>query len=373
MISKMYKREDKIIVEEYINAYVLPRKIADNGPGWGLGGVLDSSKQFVELSAYYGGWIDQGGYYDFNQYDIYDDTVIYMGLFFNHWGHFLVDLLPRLWYISSYPNVANKVKIAYIGEDKPAGNYLMLLNILGVKEEQLIHITKPTLFNKVIVPEYSCRPCIWYSDEYVNMYNTIVHNVLKDYQVPIHLKDIDKVYFSRAAFSKAQGTEFGEDMIEDVYKDNGYTILYPERLSLYDQIYIWNHANTIACLNGSIPLNLVFCMNENLHIDILNKTSALHLNPYLYLLMRNVKYNHIDVYIEPYKWVKTTLGSGPFLLSITKQFRDYLTINHMNNKYSVMNIYIHNCINIMKYTYRLINPMFRLKMLIYPLYKKIKG
>lgn len=204
------------------------------------------------------------------------------------------------------------------------------------------------------------------------MFNTIVDNALKDYQVSTHLLDTDKVYFSRTAFGKASGTEFGEDMIENIYKDNGYKILYPEKLSLYDQIYVWNHANRIACINGSIPLNLVFCKNKDMKLDILNKTSELHLNPYLYFLMRKVKYEHIDVYIEPYKWVKPTLGSGPFLLSVTQSFKEYLKVNNMNNKYSSLSIYIHNCMNIMKYTYQVINPIIRLKLFIYPVYKKIK-
>lgn len=371
-INNMHKKEDKVIYEEYDNGYILPRKMIDSVPRWGLGGVLDSSCQFVELSAYHGGWIDQGGYYNFDSDDTSDDTVIYMGLFFKHWGHFLVDLLPRLWFISSYPEISKKCKIAYIGEDKPSGNYLLLLNLLGIKEEQLIHITKPTQFKHIIVPAYSCRPCIWYTDEYVNMFNTIVDHALKDNQVTIHLINIDKVYFSRTAFGKASGTEFGEDMIESIYKDNGYTILYPEKLSLYDQIYVWNHAKTIACVNGSIPLNLVFCRNKDLKLTILNKTSVLHLNPYLYYLMREVQYEHIDVYIEPYKWNKPNLGSGPFLMSITSSFIDYLNKNNMNIKYSSINILMNNCMNMMKYTYKLINPVYRLKMFIYPLYKELK-
>ena len=371
-IKNMYKKEEKVIFEEYQNAYILPRLIKNDGSGWGLGGVLESSKKFVELSAYHGGWIDQGGYYDFDDFEENNEHVIYMGLFFKHWGHFLVDLLPRLWFVSSYPETAKKCKIAYIGEEKPDGNYLLLLNLLGIKEEQLIHITKPTLFNKVIVPAYSCRPCIWFTDEYVKMFDTIVKNALKDYIVPNNFKNIDKVYFSRTAFSKAKKTEFGEKMIEQVYKENGYNILYPEKLTLFDQIYIWNKAEHIACLNGSIPLNLVFCMNKNLKIDILNKTSAVHLNLYLYLLMREVTYNHIQVYLEPYKFFTSSLGSGPFLLSITSEFRDYLNANNLNNHYSIYTIYINNIVHFIKYTYYIVNPIHHMKMLIYPLYKRIK-
>mgnify|MGYP000243600874 CR=1 FL=1 len=68
----------------------------------------------------------------------------------------------------------------------------------------------------------------------------------------------EKLYFSRRKFGKAAATEFGEEYIEQCFNQNGYESLGPETLTLREQIYVWNHAEAIACMNGTIPLNVVF-------------------------------------------------------------------------------------------------------------------
>lgn len=366
-IDGMYKRKSKLIVKECNNAYILPRKYKKDGPGWGLGGVVDNNNNFIDLSSYHGGWIDQGGYYDFDEYSFIDETVIYMGLFFKHWGHFLVDLLPRLWYLARSSSSNENFKVAYIGEEEPDGNYLELFELIGINNSQLIRISTPTQFTKIIIPEFSCRPCIWFTDEYVAMFDKIVTNALKMVSVPDYLKNINRVYFSRTNLKKAKMTEFGEKLIENIYKNNDYLIISPEELNLKEQIYIWNNANEIICLNGTIPINVVFSMNKNLQLTILNKTSLEHLNLYLFLLMRKVEYEFVDVYIELFKNIPKSIGTGPFLLSITKEFRNYLNKNQLVNNYSLLYIYICNIINGAKYCYAIIN----LRKIKYWLYKKI--
>ncbi|WP_300629659.1 glycosyltransferase 61 family protein [uncultured Thomasclavelia sp.] len=366
-IDKMYKRKKKPIVKEYDCAYILPRKFVKNGPGWGSGGVVDKNKNFIDLSAYHGGWIDQGGYYDFNEYSFVNETVVYMGLFFKHWGHFLVDLLPRLWYLAQYSSSNENIKVAYIGEETIDGNYLELFELIGINKSQLIRISTPMQFSKIIIPEFSCRPCIWYTDEYVFMFNKIIKNALKIVSVPDYLKNLDKVYFSRTTLKKAKLTEFGERLIENIYRDNDYLIVSPEKLNLKEQIYIWNNASEIVCLNGTIPINVVFSMNQNLQLIILNKTSLCHLNLYLFLLMRQVKYEYVNVYIELFKNIPKSIGSGPFLLSVTKEFRNYLKKNQLINNYSLLYIYRHNIINGIKYCHSIVN----INKMKYWLYKKI--
>ena len=89
--------------------------------------------------------------------------------------------------------------------------------------------------------------------------------------------------------------------------------------------------------------------------------------------MREVTYNYIQVYLEPYKFFTPSLGAGPFLLSITSEFRNYLNANNLNNNYSIYTIYINNIVHFIKYTYYIVNPIHHIKMLIYPLYKRIKN
>ena len=134
-----------------------------------------------------------------------------------------------------------------------------------------------------------------------------------------------------------------------------------------EQIFIWNNSKEIACINGSIPINIAFSMNKDLKLVILNKTSLLHLNLYLYTLMRNANHTYIDAYYEPFKGYPKSLGEGPFLLFITNDLVKYLDVDEINEK-EIKSI---NKINELKYFYKLLNFFGRLKIFIYRLFKII--
>lgn len=353
MEEKLFKKESKLYIQEYVNGIVLPRKFEGNTPTWGKGGVCDEENNFVSSSFYDGGWAQHGGKYEWNKEDeIYiDENVIYIGLFAKHWGHFLVDMTSKLWAFvdDEFQNHVNELKVAYVGEEEPDGNYLCFFEMLGIKKEQLLHIQKPTRFQKVYVPEAGFRPCIWYTDEYKYMYDNMVAAVEKDEQIKNKFENIKKVYFSRRQFGKAMATEFGEDYIEQCFNLNGYISLMPETLSLKEQIYVWNHADKIVCMNGTIPLNVVFCQNEELDLTVLNKMSIYHKNPYIFLFMRNIKARFIDVYKEPLKGYPKSLGEGPYLIKVGEEFKNFCKEQEFNIPYDGFKLWWHDVRAEMKY------------------------
>ncbi len=339
MIERIYEKIEKLNIYEYENAIILPRKYEENGPTWGKGGVCDKRNEFVESSFYDGGyWAQLGGKYEWKKEDekYSDEIVVYIGIFEKHWGHFLVDMTSKLWALTD-PEFRKKIlnfKVAYVGEVDPDGNYLQFFEMLNIKKEQLIRIKQPTRFKKVFVPEASFRPCIWYTREYQNMFDQMIESVVKDELLKNKFKNIKKIYLSRRKFGKAVSSEFGEKYIEQCFNLNGYVSLMPETLSLREQIYIWNSAESIVCVNGTIPLNVVFSKNEKLKLVILNKMSIYHKNPYIFLYMRNVQATFINVYREPLKGYPKSLGEGPYLIKIGEEFKDYCKKQQLKIPYS---------------------------------------
>ena len=188
--------------------------------------------------------------------------------------------------------------------------------MLGIEPEDMIHITRPTQFRSVIVPEFSCKSCVWYSEEYRSIFNAMIRRVAEENYAPEQLQSLEKVYFSRMSFGKAKHSEFGENNIAHWLTANGFTAVEPEKLSVRDQIYLWNHAGEIACLDGSIPMSLAFSNNPRLRLTILHKTSLEHLNVELYLLMRPCQVTLLDAWYEPFKGYPKNIGAGPFLLHL---------------------------------------------------------
>ena len=113
----MYRLETAMRMERVENGVVLPQKeITEPVPMWGLGGVCDKDNTFVELSYYDGNWATHGGGYAFEEEEYIDEPAIYLGVFFKHWGHFLIDLVGRAWYFVNRD--VSKYKIAYLGEEE---------------------------------------------------------------------------------------------------------------------------------------------------------------------------------------------------------------------------------------------------------------
>ena len=322
----MFREQKPMEIRTLPKGLILPQKQVENGPMWGLGGVCDEQGTFVELSAYNGGWATHGGFYQWDEEEYQDCDVVYFGMYFNHWGHFLIDLMGRLWYYVNHKGV----KLAYLGEEEPQGNFLEVFSLLGIGQEDLIHVTKPTRFRNVIVPQFSCKSCEWYSDEYRSIFDSMIRRVEQENYAPAQFKDVKKVYFARTSFGKARGTEFGEETIVQWMESNGFTIIAPEKLSVRDQIYIWNQAEEIGCLDGSIPMGIAFSNNPKLKLTVLHKTSLEHLNLELYLLMRPCDVKLLDVWHEPYKKYPKNIGAGPFLLHLGTDAKEYSALRGWN-------------------------------------------
>ena len=79
------------------NGYILPK----SDKYLCKGGVTDNDHNFIEESSIInnGSFICINGSYDFSEDDTeyFDEEVIYLGYYFRHWGHFLMDCSTRMW------------------------------------------------------------------------------------------------------------------------------------------------------------------------------------------------------------------------------------------------------------------------------------
>lgn len=304
------------------NVYVLPHK--NKGSGWGVGGLLTNDKKYIRKSGFQSYWVDFGGEYDFSDYTILGEgEYIWFGLFTEHWGHFLIDNISRLWYLNS-KDIAD-AKILYVSKsgNKISGNFLRLMELLGIKSDNLVLVNKPLKVDKIILPEYS-KSDDHYNEQFLSIFKKISESeFLMIDQVP------EKVYFSRMKFKDAKKKELGEEQLEDFFCKNGYVILYPEELSLDTQINIWKSSKNIACINGTIPLNICFSMGNKPDITVLNKTSLAHenLDELCQMFDQNIRY--IDVYSRDFAGKVHSIGKGPFIMEVTPELINFANENDL--------------------------------------------
>ena len=321
MSNNVVRRDTPLEFVTVNNGVVLPRRKDFSDTMWGKGGVVDQSGEFVEESFYKNGWATFGGNYDYDgNVSVIDGSAIYFGYFFKHWGHFLLDMVNRMWIVLKH---YHQEYVVYLGDDDMTGNYLEFMKMLGVPEDKLIRIDKATRFNKIIIPELSYVKTDYYTKEYIDMFDKVRENCLSAYPENQIENKNKRIYFSRVAFSRGvRAKEFGGEFAEKTFELNGYKILRPETLSLCEQIYIWNNAETIACINGTIPLNLLFSKG-NVKITVLNKSSLLHENLLLVEKIKNIFVTYVDIYDAKHENKDFDLGRGPFLMRITNSFVEY--------------------------------------------------
>lgn len=349
--QKDYRRNEKLKIKIVENGLVLPLKASETGvPLLGYGGVLDSGDHYVMESAQIGkgDTADRfiGKYeYDPREVEISDEAVIYIGALPLHWGHFLIDMTYRFW-IFDYEEFSEN-KIVYCANHASfQGVQLEFMKMLGIDSKRLCCIDKPTRFRKIYIPEQGYMACDYFTQEYRNTFTRLVNNL-----PPLNLQPYENIYLSRGHFRKAQKSEIGEKYIEDNFAANGFQILHMEELTLAEQVFYISHCKTVAALSGTLCHNILFA-NPNTTLIILNKTHLINTHQVLINQMIGCRVVYVDIYIEPFKNIPASYGSGPFLLDAGKMqkfFEDNdMTFmrNGISSRYCNFLIYIKMCLQI---------------------------
>lgn len=305
----------KVGVQTFKNATILPRRKSKNDElAFGLGGVIDSQGNWVETSGLASRF---GGTYQIDEIEKRDETVVYCGLFVKHWGHFLVEVVSRLWYFLEQDN--GNLKYVFVVEEKNTekidGNYLRFFQLLGI-DDRIEIINKPVRFKTVIVPELGYSRMHYYSDQYKNIFETVAQNAVA---VNPSINKADKIYFSRGHFKKAIDSEIGDDFLESYFKSNGFMILYPEELTLEEMICFIRNADVCATPSGTLPHNYLFAQ-DNKKIIVVERMTLINEMQVDVDRIKDLDLTYIDGHWLIYPGMS---GGGPFCYGYTKEFRKF--------------------------------------------------
>lgn len=316
-----FKKIDSSIVEVYENATILPAiQFNDYDVSHGRGGVIDQYGNYIEMSKQKA---RVQGYYDPSEYgiDLSDKKVVYCGFFNKAWGHFLTEVVARLWYaLKNDQSIDFYVFIDTLGGNKVfSGNYLEFLKLLGIADKVKI-INKPTRFSQVVLPEEGLVYNEHFTQEFVNLYKYINQKGLEKYKG----KKYDKVFFSKRKCTISVESNLNEKFIDKYFEKNGYKIFYPERLSLIDTIGIMQNAKYFCALSSSLAHNQLFGHSNQTMISI--EKQAFY-NPYQ-IFVANIT-DCECIFIDACRSIFTVCSAGPFIFDYTKFLDQYARDNHM--------------------------------------------
>ena len=192
-----------------------------------------------------------------------DEDVIYLGMLFNHFGRVLLEALARVWHLNE---VDPSVKVVFNNANSAQAAYApwvpKLLSMFGIPPERMVALDRPTRLRRAIVPEALFEQ---YYSAHVDMarpFRDVAQRVAGE------VKPSDQpLYLSRSRLTSRQRPVVGEPELEDLLRDNGFAIAYPETMTIEDQVRLINGHSDIFSSLGSAAHSILFALGKpRLHL-----------------------------------------------------------------------------------------------------------
>jgi capsular polysaccharide biosynthesis protein len=175
-------------------------------------------------------------------------TYFYIGPFINQFGHLITQTLSRAWAYNEYKEIVDKIIILGRSSndtiEKLPKHVLELFDFFSLDREKILFVTDALQVENLIAPAQSHGIGFresWHKKEYSSFYDKGKYT---DDSLP------KKIFVSRRHF-KLKGRLAGLDFVADVLKKNNYTEVFPEKLSLEEQIKLFYNASHIIAEEGS--------------------------------------------------------------------------------------------------------------------------
>lgn len=315
MVAESYCLKEKLSFREEKNATVLPLLNVGGGEKF-VGGVVTATGVAIPDTGFHRG---KEGLYEVDKgnINVVHKKAIYLGYLSPVWGHCITDDLKLMWFALT-PEFKKLQRKGYVAAYLCGKDFRMSLSLkkmltsLGIDVDNLYRIDRPTMFDSLVVPqggfiadEDGKR---WYSHEYKSTLDHII-NILQQNggSAP------KKIYLSRTHLSTG-GRDIGEKDIERVFHKMGYSVVYPERLTLEEQISLYHSCDEMAVTEGSISHNAVF-MHDGARLTIIRKVPFINQYQLAINEMRDLEVTYIDANLSVFVDASVP-AAGPFFLYI---------------------------------------------------------
>ncbi len=311
-----YHIKEPVETQVFKEGMILPckRYLADNK--FGRGGACDSGGNFAAGHSYIHGFKYHAMYSAYSAGEKVrrvNETVVYCGYMWWHYGHMLIDTLSRLWWFVE--NRGSGYKAAFINWDG-SGNkteFPELFQMLGLNEDDIIIVNEPTRFDAVIVPDQASYMSNGYTDKALSVYNAIRDGVRP--------AGYEKVYLTRTKFNPRH--IINEAYFENYFRSHGFEIIAPETLPFKEQVAIMAGAKEIATTPGPLQHQILFCQ-DGIKLTVLNRAAKFFMAQHWVAQARSAKCTFIDVYAS---FLPPFVSGAPHLFYPTEHWKRYLKDN----------------------------------------------
>jgi len=187
------------------------------------------------------------------------DNAIYAGYIFSHYGHFLTESLARLWPLLLKESMLEAgidfpVKLLFCqGTKMPLceANSSLLRELQNILDCQVILIDDPTYVRHLLVPEQAMVHNWKLYNVFASLTAELGRAIVRTGNPSMPNGMGSYVYLSRSKLDPILRNILNEHELEWELRNEGFTIVHPETLTLADQVCILNAADVVVGSIGS--------------------------------------------------------------------------------------------------------------------------
>lgn len=287
----------------------------------GTYGVFDAQYKFLKSSLKTRGDAHQRiPKFNKDKVKFIDQDVVFLGGVLGHFGHFLLEHFCRAWAVYNM-DMRDKsvVLVDYKGIGTVPGFVYKLLGLVGIPKDRIIILNETTRFKNVYLPTQSFDMYKFTSHEYGQIFDNIVAGLNRGSN---DVRVFEKLYVSRMKMGDRR--TLGEQKIENVFKHNGFHVIYPETLSLEDQAKIVSGCKVLAGCAGTALHLAVFMKQGGTVIQIKRnrriKDSAITQN--LINMTKGLNGVYVSGSVEPI--VSSHWSEMPQIVAMTKKLQSWM-------------------------------------------------
>lgn len=189
---------------------------------------------------------------------------VYAGTWMHGFGHFLLETLPTLWWLIGEDRGVDGV-VAHRFNSRRTFDWQFELVKLLTDRQVLVVDEDPVRVNELVVPDRAYHYQVAISPEAARVWDFVSSRAVDG--LGDTLAPPGRVYLSRSHFEAQRGAEgistgrefANADEIDAVFAEHGFEIVFPETLSVIEQIRVARSASILAGQAGSALHLSVFC------------------------------------------------------------------------------------------------------------------
>lgn len=195
------------------------------------------------------------------------EKLLFLGTFAEkHYGHLLTEGISRYWFRMEYPEYEARIPTpinpfgfrwqAQCSLKPQYCHWKAFLNVFTIGPEDIRLSHSPLRASEIVVP----HPSMINRGRIFPAHLAVTKRVAQQFLHPSEIsRRTSPLYLSRSRFTRKGKKQYlGEIALEEHCRKHGCRVVYPERLSLREQIVLFNSHDTFIGLNGSAFHTIMF-------------------------------------------------------------------------------------------------------------------